>query len=246
MSDYHKLISTFLKSHFARLRPKVINYRNYKKFDENIFLNNLQKLGIKLDEENSESSYSLISNKFLEVVNKHAPLKKKVLRGNHSPFVTKEFQKTIYTRSKLKNKMNQNPSRENVLAYKKQRNICMSLRKKSLKKHLKSITEKGINNNKSFWKFVKPFLKNKGFIGSNDITLVENDVVTTDEKTLARTFNKHYINIVEISSGKTPNNLSKMSHGKSKQEVLCDILNAYKIHPIIKQTKKKLNKQNLF
>ena len=142
--------------------------------------------------------------------------------------------------------MNQNPSRENVLAYKKQRNICMSLRKKSLKKHLKSITEKGINNNKSFWKFVKPFLKNKGFIGSNDITLVENDVVTTDEKTLARTFNKHYINIVEISSGKTPNNLSKMSHGKSKQEVLCDILNAYKIHPIIKQTKKKLNKQNLF
>ena len=123
MSDYHKLISTFLKSHFARLRPKVINYRNYKKFDENIFLNNLQKLGIKLDEENSESSYSLISNKFLEVVNKHAPLKKKVLRGNHSPFVTKEFQKVIYTRSKLKNKMNQNPSRENVLAYKKQRNI---------------------------------------------------------------------------------------------------------------------------
>ena len=77
MSDYHKLISTFLKSHFARLRPKVINYRNYKKFDENIFLNNLQKLGIKLDEENSESSYSLISNKFPEVVNKHAPLKKK-------------------------------------------------------------------------------------------------------------------------------------------------------------------------
>ena len=142
--------------------------------------------------------------------------------------------------------MNQNPSRENVLAYKKQRNICVSLRKKSLEKHLKSITEKGINSNKSFWKFVKPFLKNKGFIGSNDITLVENEVVTTDEKTLARTFNKHYINIVEISSRKTPNNLSKISHGKSKQEVLCDILNAYKIHPIIKQTKKELNKQNLF
>ena len=82
------------------------------------------------------------------------PVKKKVLRGNHSPFVTKEFQKTIYTRSKLKNKMNQNPPRESVLSYKKQRNICVSLRKKYLKKHLKSITEKGINTNKSFWKFL--------------------------------------------------------------------------------------------
>ena len=148
MSDYHKLISTFLKSHFARLKPKVITYRNYKKFDENIFLNNLQKLGIKLDEENSESSYSLISNKFLWVVKKHALLKKKKLRGNHSPFVTKEFQRAIYIRSKLKNKMNQNLSRENVLAYKKQTNICVSLRRKSLKRHLKSIMVKEINTNK--------------------------------------------------------------------------------------------------
>ena len=77
MSDYHKLISTFFKSHLTRLIPKVITYTNYKKFDENVFLNDLQKLEIKLDEENSESSYSLISNKFLKVVNKHAPLKKK-------------------------------------------------------------------------------------------------------------------------------------------------------------------------
>ena len=66
---------------------------------------------------------------------------------------------------------------ENVLAYKKQRNICVSLGRKSLE----SIMEKGINNN-SFWKFMKHFLTNKGFIGTNDITLVENDVVTTDEK----------------------------------------------------------------
>ena len=73
--------------------------------------------------------------------------------------------------------MNQNPSMENVLAYKKQRNICVSLGRKSLE----SIMEKGINNN-SFWKFMKHFLTNKGFIGTNDITLVENDVVTTDEK----------------------------------------------------------------
>ena len=159
LSDYHNLISTFFKSHFIRLRPRVITYRHYKKFDENVFLNDLRKLEIKLDEQNSESSYSLSSNKFLEVLKKHAPLKKKVLKGNHSPFVSKEFQKAIYTRSKMKSKLNQNPSRENVLAYKKQRNICVSLRRKSLKNHLKSITKKGINNRQSFWKFSKLFLR---------------------------------------------------------------------------------------
>ena len=35
-----------------------------------------------------------------------------------------------------------------------------------------------------------------------------------------------------------------MSHGKSKQEVLCDIINAYKTHPSIKQIEKKFNEQN--
>ena len=142
--------------------------------------------------------------------------------------------------------MNQNTSRENVLAYKKQRNICVSLRRKYLKKHFKSIMEKGINNNKSFRKFITPFLTNKGFIGSNDATLVENDVVTTDEKTIVSTVNKHNNNIVEISSRKSPKNLSKMSHCKSKQEVLCDILNAYKTHPSIKQIETKFNEQNFF
>ena len=37
-----------------------------------------------------------------------------------------------------------------------------------------------------------------------------------------------------------------MSHDKSKQEVICDILNAYKTHPSIKQIEKKFNEQNLF
>ena len=59
--------------------------------------------------------------------------------------------------------------------------------------------------------------------------------VTTDKKNTSSTFNKHYINIEEISSGKPLKNLSKMSHGKTKQEALCDILNAYKNHPSIKQ-----------
>ena len=140
--------------------------------------------------------------------------------------------------------MNQNLSRENVLAYKKQTNICVSLRRKSLKRHLKRITEKEINTNKSFWKFIKLFLTNN--YKQRFVTLVENKVVTTDEKTLASTFNKHCVNIVEITCEKIPKNFSKISHGKSKQEVLCDILNAYKTHPRIKQIEKKFNGKNFF
>ena len=51
---------------------------------------------------------------------------------------------------------------------------------------------------------------------------------------------------MEINGGKPPQRISKMSHGKSKQEVLCDILNAYKNHPSIIQIEKKFNGQNFF
>ena len=41
LSDYHKLITSFFKINFSRLRPKVLSYRNYKNFDESKFLNDL-------------------------------------------------------------------------------------------------------------------------------------------------------------------------------------------------------------
>ena len=69
-----------------------------------------------------------ITDKFLNVVNRHAPLKKENVKGNQDLFLTKELRKEIYTRSKLKNKYNRNPTEENKALYKKQRNKCVSVR----------------------------------------------------------------------------------------------------------------------
>ena len=38
-------------------------------------------------------NYNLLTNNFLGIVNKHAPLKKKIVRGNDVPFMKSEFQK---------------------------------------------------------------------------------------------------------------------------------------------------------
>ena len=38
LSDFHKLISTFLRSQFCRLKPTKIYYRNFENFDEKHFL----------------------------------------------------------------------------------------------------------------------------------------------------------------------------------------------------------------
>ena len=67
------------------------------------------------------------------------------------------------------------------------------------------VSEKGIETNKSFWNFIKPFMANKDMIANNDITLAEGKNIIIDEFEISQTFNKHYINIVEKSCGKRPN-----------------------------------------
>ena len=34
LSNYHKPTTTFINSHFSRLKPEIIHYRNFKRFDE--------------------------------------------------------------------------------------------------------------------------------------------------------------------------------------------------------------------
>ena len=101
-SDFHKLISTFLRSHFSRLKPKTIYYRNYKKFNEQKFLEDVKNTNLYFNLDDPSENYELITDLFSKIVNKHVPLKKKFLRGNQAPFINKELRKAIYDRSRLK------------------------------------------------------------------------------------------------------------------------------------------------
>ena len=130
LSDYHKIIATFSKWHFSR--PKVITYRNYKKFHKEKFLNDQEETNTIIDEKYSNQNYQSLTKTFLTFVNKHGLLKKRIVRGNQDPFMTEEFHKAIYTRSRLKNKMSKNPTILNIAANKKPRNLWnFSLRRKN-------------------------------------------------------------------------------------------------------------------
>ena len=53
-------------------------------------------------------------------MNTHAPIKKKLLRAGHVPYITKTLSKAIMKRSKLENKYVKNKTNENLKSYKKQ------------------------------------------------------------------------------------------------------------------------------
>ena len=100
--------------HFWKLPPKVVNYRDLKKFDNERFMDSLLYT---LNEERID--YIKNPDKFFEicntVLNTHAPKKKKYIRGNNKPFITTTFSKAIKQRTRFRNKFLKNTTNQKIL-----------------------------------------------------------------------------------------------------------------------------------
>ena len=64
---------------------------------------------------------------FMNIFNKHVPIKLKYVRSNDGHFMTKQLRKEVMIRSKLINICNRDKSDASYFAYKKQRNKCTNL-----------------------------------------------------------------------------------------------------------------------
>ena len=137
LSDHHKMVITVLKGYCKKREPVTIKYKSYKHFDMPKYKNILQENLENLDKE--IMSYEDSHDIFIRVLDRHAPIKTKKVRGNNGHFMTKALSKEIMHRSNLKNNFNKKPTEENKRLYKKQRNFCVAL----LKKEEKNVQQPG-------------------------------------------------------------------------------------------------------
>ena len=124
LSGFHTMVVIVLKHTFHRSTPKELVYRDSKNVDRVIFKRELED---KLNQQINE--YKHFEQVFWEILNIHAPIKKKLLRANHVPYMTKALRKTIMKRCELESKYVKNKTSENLKPYKKQRNFCSKLYK---------------------------------------------------------------------------------------------------------------------
>ena len=97
---------------------------------------------------------------------------------------------------------------------------------------------------KDFWKTIKPFLTNKGCLENSDIMLINDDDMVTDDKTFAKTYNKHYIKTVERSNGLKPEKMEFENSFNSSRNNLHSIINHYKNHPSILKIKSEISSKS--
>ena len=67
--------------------------------------------------------------------------------------------------------------------------------RKSRPGYFKNLYEKNINDSKTFWKTIKPFLSDKVRL-TNKMTLIDNEEVIMDDCNTAKVLNTFFLNIV--------------------------------------------------
>ena len=237
ISDYHKMTITVLKTYFQKLKPKKIKYRSYKNFELNSFKNEL-KHSLNMSKQ-IHIIYDDFKEIFMEILDKHSPLKEKTVRGNNTPFMNKTLSKAFMLRAKLKNRCNLYPTEINILNYKKQKNYCVNLVNKTKKLYYSNLDITILNDNKKFWKNIRPLFSDKKKDYKKDIILIEKDKVTSNEKDVAEIINNYFVDVIEnldIEPYIKENCLTKPSNKNVES-----IINKYKNHPSILKIKEFVN-----
>ena len=121
------------------------------------------------------------------------------MRFNDNLFMSKALRKAVMHRPKLKNIYNNSRTEGNWENYKKQRNVCVNLLRKTKTEYFKKLNVKNLSENRKFWKTIKPFFSNKS-LNSNKLMLKENNRLITEEKELATVMNTFFVNITKFRS----------------------------------------------
>ena len=239
LSDFHKMALTVFKMKFEKGMPKEVTYRDYKKFDDDLFKNDL-KAAIS----SGCVNYGEFEKIFLSTLNLHAPLKKKFIRANHAPYMNKSLRKAIMRRSQLQSKYLKSKKTSDYVNFKKQRNFVSRMYKKEKKKFYKNLDIGKILDNKTFWKYMKPIFTEKTDLKPK-ITLVKDNEIIEKDEDLAETFNtffKEAVNKLDIKENSYITNL-----GLSNFEDPVDIaIEKFKDHPSILKIKRMVSNSSDF
>ena len=121
----------------------------------------------------------------------HAPLRKKFLRANHAPCITKTLRKAIMCRSQLETKCLKTKTQTDPKLYKKHKNFSSMLYIRERRKYYDSLDLKNLLDSKEFLKTLRPFLSDKNTVFSQ-ISIEKNKRIMSDDFDLSEEFSTFF------------------------------------------------------
>lgn len=153
----HSLIFCNLNVYCDKSKPKFITYRDYKNFNLDQFLNDLN--GIRWNDifliNNINNKIKFLSDNIVDLFDKHAPLRTSRISKAYSPWLTSVVKHLMKLRDKALQKFKRTRSIVDWEYYKSLRNLTLS----SIRREKKSFINNLIANNehRTLWKTFRKF-----------------------------------------------------------------------------------------
>ena len=124
-SDFLNLVGCVTK---LTPRTKKIFYRTYKHFNEELSKQDVDIIPFHVCSifEDVDDQYWLFSKLFSNLLDEHAPVKRKTITKNQVPYMNDKLRKEMYFRNKLKNNFFKNRTTHNWNLFNSQRNKVTS------------------------------------------------------------------------------------------------------------------------
>ena len=168
--------------------------RNYKKLDENSFISDMRKVNWSeiTCHDNIDDAVNDFENKFLKVANIHAPMRRKRVRKQISPWLTDEIVKAMRERDKLKKEASKSNSPQSWMEYRKHKNKVNGMIKTSKKSFINN--EINTKDSKKIWKGLRYIVPGKAKSSKISSIMTETGE-KTDPKEIANCLNDYFATI---------------------------------------------------
>ena len=204
----------------------------------------------------SQVSFGTFKSNVDNILQKHAPIKKRYVRANQASFISSKIHKEVMRRTRLRDKFINSKTDADRIAYNKQRNYCVSLIRKGKKAYYSNLNIRDVTDNKTFSRKVKPLFSEKETLQTK-ILLVEkrNDLsdpeissevekVISEDMEIAETFNEFFVNIVP--SLKISQKENYETDVGNDNELILNYINKFENHPSIKLIKSRKREEQTF
>ena len=193
----HEVVAIIRKINCQRTKPRKIVSRNFSKYCHETFQRDLESVswdGV-LEQDAVNECWKVFKNCFLKVLNQHAPLVERTVKGRDLPWLDNEIKKAIHEREYHHRKAKQTGNEHQWSTYKRKRNaVTFMIRRKKAKYH-KTLIQENKSNPKGFWKAIKKCLPDNKACQQRSRSFNIDSTVTKDKKEIANGFNRFFASV---------------------------------------------------
>ena len=92
LSDFHKMSAAVMKIYYTKQKPSIVCYHKFINFCNNSFIKDIELVLSKWCNQQNVP-FKILKESVNTTLGKHVPLKKRYVRANQSPFMSKKLSK---------------------------------------------------------------------------------------------------------------------------------------------------------